>query len=285
VAVALAVLYFVWGSTYLGIKLAVVSFPPYHMLAMRFGAAALLLAGFLKLRGSPWPALKELLGSALVGVLLLVGGLGSVAWAESLGAPSGLAAVMVATMPLWLSLFVGLAGERTGPREVAAMLLGLGGVVLLSRGGELGMHPLAFLLLLMGPVMWAFGSALSRRLPHVQGAMGSAVQMAAAALLLVPLGVLRGERWAHAPSLASVAALAYLALFGSLLAFSAYVFLLNERVRPALLSSYAYVNPVVAVFLGVLLGGERVGPAELAGTAVVLVSVVLVIASPRSTRA
>lgn len=278
IAVALLVLYLVWGSTYLGIKFAVAGFPPYLMLALRFGMASFLLGGFLKLRGVPWPSAREMLGSALVGLLLLGGGMGNVSLAESLGAPSGLAAVMVATIPLWLSLFVGLMGERTTRREIVAMVLGLAGVVLLSRAGSMGPHPLAIVLLLAGPPMWALGSALNGRLPHVPGAMGSVVQMAAAGLVLLPLGLLRGERLSHAPGLGAWGALAYLVVFGSLLGFSAYVFLLNERVKPSLMTSYAYVNPAIAVLLGMALGGEQLTALELAGTGVVLASVVLVVA-------
>lgn len=281
IVLALLVLYLVWGSTYLGIKFAVDGFPPYLMLSIRFGAATLMLGAFLRLRGVPWPSPKEMLGSALVGLLLLIGGMGSVSLAESLGAPSGLAAVMVAAMPLWLSLLVGLMGERTTRLEIGAMVLGLGGVVLLSRGGSINGHPLAFVLLLVGPVLWALGSALNPRIPHARGAMATVVQMAAAGTVLLPLGLVRGERLLQMPSLGAWAALGYLVVFGSLLGFSAYVYLLNERVRPALMTSYAYVNPAIAVLLGMALGGERLTPLELAGTAVVLASVVLVVMARR----
>ncbi len=281
IALALGVLYLVWGSTYLGIKFAVAGFPPYLMLSIRFAAASLLLAAFLKLRGVPWPSPKEALGSAVVGLLLLIGGMGNVSVAESLGAPSGLAAVMVAAMPLWLSLFVGLMGERTTRLEIVAMLVGLGGVVLLSRGGSIGGHPLAVVLLLTGPMLWALGSALNTRIPHARGAMATVVQMAAAGAVLLPLGLLRGERLLEAPGPTAWAALAYLAVFGSLLGFSAYVYLLNERVRPALMTSYAYVNPAIAVLLGMALGGEHLTPIELLGTGVVLAGVVLVVAARR----
>jgi len=278
---ALATLYLVWGSTYLGIKIAVASFPPDLMLAMRCGAAALLLFAILKVRRTPWPTLRQAGGSAVVGLLLLVGGLGNVTTAEALGAPSGLAAVMVATMPLWSSLFLALAGERAGRQELVGMALGLGGVALLSRSSALGAHPAAFALLVVGPLLWAIGSVLSRRLPHAAGGMGSAVQLAAASPVLLALGAVRGERLTHAPSALGVGALAYLVVFGSLVAFSAYVFLLDRRVRPSIATSYAYANPVVAVLLGTLLAGEHLALADLAGTGMIVASVILVVSRRR----
>ncbi len=282
VVAALATLYLVWGSTYLAIKVAVASFPPDLMLALRCGAAALLLLAFVKLRGAPWPTLRQAGGSAAVGVLLLVGGLGNVTTAEALGAPSGLAAVMVATMPLWSALFLALSGERAGRWELAGMALGLTGVVLLSRSTALGAHPAAFALLVAGPLLWAVGSVLSRHLPHADGGMNSAVQLAAAAPVLLTLSAVRGEHLTQAPSLLGVGALAYLVVFGSLVAFSAYVFLLERRVRPTIATSYAYANPVVAVLLGTLLAGEHLAPADLVGTVLIVTSVILVVSRRRN---
>ncbi len=277
VAAALLILYIVWGSTYLAISFAVAELPPYLMLAVRFGVAGGLLYVIMRSRGAANPTRRQALGSAAVGVLLLVGGMGSVGLAQSFGAPSGLAAVMVATMPLWLTLFLALGGERTRPVDYVAMGIGLLGVLLLNLGSGLRGNPIAALLLIVSPFSWALGSALTRRLPQALGGMGSAVQMLAAGLLFVPLGLLRGERLEAAPSLGPVLALVYLVVFGSLIGFSAYVYLLNQRVRPALLTSYAYVNPVVAVLLGVAFAGERVTLPGLAGMAVVVLSVLLVL--------
>jgi len=277
IAVALLILYVVWGSTYLAIKFAVEDMPPYLMLAVRFGVAGCLMYGYVRLRRAPTGTPREWLGSAAVGVLLLVGGMGSVGLAQSFGAPSGLAAVMVATMPLWLTLFLTLMGERTGWRDFVGMGVGLLGVLLLNLESGLRGNPLAALFLLVSPFSWALGSALSRKLPQAPGGMGSAVQMLAAGLLFVPLGLMRGERVADVPSTGSLVALGYLILMGSLVGFSAYVYLLNQRVRPALLTSYAYVNPVVAVLLGMAFAGERLGAAGLAGMVVVVVSVLMVV--------
>lgn len=281
VAAAVVTLYLVWGSTYLAIKFAVADMPPYLMLAVRFGVAGGVLLLLMRARHLPMPTRREWWGSGTVGALLLVGGMGSVGMAESLGAPSSLAAVMVATMPLWLTLFLAFMGERAGRNEYVAMGLGLLGVVLLNLSGGLRSNPTAAVLLLGSPFAWALGSALSRKLPQAHGGMGSAVQMLVAGALFLPLGLLRGERVASLPSLGSGLALLYLITFGSLLGFSAYVFLLNQRIRPALLTSYAYVNPVVAVLLGMAFAGERLGLTAWAGMAVVVLSVVMVVGTGR----
>lgn len=277
VAVALLILYLVWGSTYLAIKFAVADMPPYVMLAARFGVAGALMYGIMRARGAVNPTARQWLGSATVGVLLLVGGMGSVGLAQSLGAPSGLAAIMVATMPLWLTLFLAFMGERAGRSEYLAMAIGLAGVLLLNFENGLRSNLLAAALLLVAPVSWAFGSALSRKLPQAPGGIGAAIQMLAAGVAFLPLSLLRGEHVTHVPSLSSGLALLYLVVFGSLIGFSAYVYLLNQRVRPSLLTSYAYVNPVVAVLLGMAFGGERLGLPGLVGMAIVVVSVVLVV--------
>lgn len=281
VAVALLILYVIWGSTYLAIKFAVEDLPPYLMLSVRFVLAGLMMLALMLWRGEKRPHLKQWLGSGAVGVLLLVGGMGSVGLAQSFGAPSGLAAVMVATMPLWLTLLLAFGGERAGRGEYVGMFIGLLGVLLINLETDLRSNPLAAGLLLLAPFSWALGSALSRRLPQAPGGMGSAAQMLAAGILFLPLGLLRGETVTGPPSLRSGLALAYLVVFGSLIGFSAYVYLLNARVRPALLTSYAYVNPVVAVLLGVAFAGERVGLPGLLGMTVVVVAVVLVVRSSR----
>ena len=279
VALALFILYVIWGSTYLAIRIAVEDLPPYLMLSVRFVLAGLLMFSYARWRGEKLPSARQWLGSSAVGVLLLVGGMGSVGLAQSFGAPSGLAAVMVATMPLWLTLLLSFGGERAGRGEYVGMVIGLVGVLLINLESGMRSNPLAAALLLVAPFSWALGSALSRRLPQAPGGMGSAAQMLAAGVLFLPLGLLRGETVVGPPTLSSVLALAYLVVFGSLIGFSAYVYLLNARVRPALLTSYAYVNPVVAVLLGVLFAGERVGLPGLLGMTVVVAAVVLVVRS------
>jgi drug/metabolite transporter (DMT)-like permease len=271
---ALAALYLVWGSTYLVMRWALEGFPPLWMGAVRFTFAGGLMFAFLKARGAPWPSRAQWAASAVTGFLLLACGNGMVAFAEQ-SVASSLAAVMVSAMPLWAALFSGLFGQWPGPREWAGMALGGMGVVLLNLDGELRASVPGAVALLLSPALWAFGSVWGKRLPLPPGAMTSALQMVCAGGMLLFAAPLVHGVPAHAPSAKAWGAVAFLALFGSLVAYSAYQFLLRT-VRPALATSYAYVNPVVALLLGVSLGGETLAPAAWAGTAVVLGAVGLV---------
>ena len=277
VAFPLLVLYLVWGSTYLGIKVAIETIPPFYMQAARFLIAGSVLYLFLRLRGEAHPTRREWLGSALIGGVLLIGGTGLVTLAQALGVSSGVAAVVVSTMPLWLALFARLHGGRVGRLEWTGMLIGLLGVVLLNLGSDLRANPLAGLLLFLAPVSWAFGSFWSPRVRQADGLMASAAQMLAAGVMFGLLGLLRGEAFVRVPSAGSGLALLYLVTFGSLLAYSTYVSLLSRNVRPAVLGSYAYVNPVVAVLLGVLFAGETVSAAGLLGMGVIVAGVVMAV--------
>lgn len=232
VAVAVVVLYFVWGSTYFAVKLAVETIPPFTMLAGRFLLAGGLLYGFARLRGLPHPTAAEWRSSALVGTLLLVAGTGSVALAQSPGVSSGVAAVVVSTMPLWFALFTRFRGERIAVPEWLGMGLGLVGVALLNAETDLRANPVAAIILFLALLAWAFGSVWSRDLPQPAGLMASAAQMLAAGLVFVPIALLRGETVTQRPSLGSSFALLYLVVFGSVVAYSAYLYLLGRRVRP-----------------------------------------------------
>ncbi|MDQ3398996.1 MAG: EamA family transporter, partial [Deinococcota bacterium] len=185
---SLGVLYLVWGSTYLAIKFAVETIPPYYLMATRFLLAGGALYLFLRARGQVRPGKSQWLGSALVGGLLLVGGTGLVAVAQTMGVSSGMAAVVVSTMPLWLALLVRIQGNRIGRLEWAGMLIGLVGVVLLNFGSDLRASPVASLLLFLAPISWAVGSAWSRKLPQPQGLMASATQMLTAGAMFAVIG-------------------------------------------------------------------------------------------------
>lgn len=279
VVIAVLILWVVWGSTYLAIQIAVNDLPPYLMLAVRFLLAGGLMWLYARITKQQVGTPRQWLGSGLVGVLLLVGGMGSLALAQSYGAPTGMAAVMIAAMPLWLTLFLALQGERTRRSDWLAMAVGMAGVVILSFEGDLRGNPWASALLIVSPLSWALGSSLTRKLPQVPGVMGSAVQMLAAGLVFVPFGFLRGETLSGTPSVTALLALLYLVVFGSIIGFTAYVHLLNKRVRPALMTSYTYVNPVVAIVLGMVFLNERVSTLGLVGMAVVVLSVLLVVRS------
>ena len=270
---ALAVVYLVWGSTYFGIKVAIGSLPPLGMLGLRFLLGGGLLYLFLRLRGVPNPTWPQWRASALVGLLLLGGGTGLVTLAER-QASSSVAAMLIAVSPLFASLFGRLWGERTSGREWLGIAVGLCGIVLLNVG-ELRATPLAAVLLVLAPLCWTFGSQWSRRLPLPSGLMGAAAEMLTGGTLLGLLSAVTHEHW-RTPTPASLWALLYLVLAGSILAYSAYMYLVAHT-RPALATSYAYVNPLVAVLLGLWLGGETLGWLGWLALAVITLGVLLVI--------
>lgn len=275
VLTALIALYLIWGSTYFAMRLVVEGMPPLLSAGIRYSIAGTLMFAFLIIRGAAWPTRRQWRDAGVVGVLLLLGGNGAVALALEQGVSSGMSALVVAIAPLFALIFASLWGQAVQGRDWLGILLGLGGVLLLNAGGELSASPAGGLLLVMAALVWAFGSMWGKRLQQPPAFMASAVQMLVGGLVLMLCGGMRGEAMHVLPSAQSLWALAYLVFFGSILGFSSYVYLL-ATVRPALATSYAYVNPVVAVAIGVWLGGERVDAMELAGMTIILVGVVLV---------
>ena len=274
IVLALLAVYLIWGSTYLGIRIALESFPPFLLAGTRFLLAGSVLYLGLRARGTPVPSRSQWAGGALLGTLLLVGGNAGVTFAEQ-WVTSGLAALGVATVPLWAALFAGLLGRWPRRFEWAGLALGFVGIVLLNLEGDMRANPLGALILLLAATSWAFGTVWSRRLSLPEGLMASAVEMLAAGAVLLPISLLAGERMSGPPSTRALLAFVYLVTFGALVAFSAYNYLLR-RVRPALATSYAYVNPLVAVALGVGLAGERIGGSGLLAMVVILAGVGLV---------
>ena len=280
VVAALLALYVIWGSTYLAIRIAIAGVPPLLMAAGRFLLAGGVLLTYLRARGAPWPTRKAWGAGALVGVLLCAAN-GLVTLAEQ-WVSSNLAAVVVASLPLWTVLLASLWGERPARAEGAGIALGLAGVIVLQLGGELSASPRGTLLLVASTWCWALGSIWGRRLPVPDGAMASAVEMLAGGAALALAGVLRGERITAVPAAGQLAAWLYLTVFGSLVAFSAYAFLLRQ-VRPALATSYAYVNPAVAVALGAA-AGEPVGARTIGALGLILAGVAALAAVRRPAR-
>jgi drug/metabolite transporter (DMT)-like permease len=274
IAVAILALYLIWGSTYLGIRIAIESIPPLLMIGTRFIVAGGTLYLFLRMRGVPTPNRLQWLGSTAVGILLIGGGMGGVATAEQ-WVPSSVAAVCIATAPLWISLFAGLWGRWPVRYEWLGLGLGFVGVVLLNLGSGLWASPFGAIVLLISPMCWAFGSAWSGRLQLPSGLMASAAQMLIGGVFVTVVGLILGQRITSIPSPQSLLALLYLIKFGSLIAYSAYGFVLR-RVRPALATSYAYVNPIVAVCLGVAIAGEHVTVLTIVAMVVILVGVGLI---------
>lgn len=275
IVLALLALYFIWGSTFLAMKFAIESFPPFMMAAIRFSVAGALLYGLLRLRGTPAPTLQQWLGATAVGTLLLSVGNAGVAIAEQT-VSSGVAALTIATVPLWMALFSGLWGQWPSTREWTGIVVGTVGVAVLSTGGALQASPWGMFLLLSAAASWAFGSIWGKRLAMPEGVMASAAQMLAGGLVLVLFSLLSGEHWPAQMTAKSVWSIAYLIVFGSFIAYSAYLFLLNA-VRPALATSYAFVNPVVAMFLGVWLASESIGRVEYVALFIIIVGVLLVL--------
>jgi drug/metabolite transporter (DMT)-like permease len=280
VALALFALYVIWGSTYLGMRVAMEGFPPFRMGSLRFLVAGTALFLVSWARGAALPTRAQWRNAVLVGTLMLAVGNGGVAYAEQT-VGSGLAALVISGMPLWMALFSGLFGKWPSPGDWAALALGALGIAILNHGSDLRGSPAGMLALLAASASWAFGSLWSRRLDLPGGPMTAATQMLGGGAVLLGMSLLRGEHLAGVPSARSVAALVYLTVFGSLVAFSAYLYLL-ARVRPTVASSYAYLNPVVAVLLGAALGGEAVQPAALVAMPLILASVAVVL-RPRRT--
>lgn len=264
---AFAAVYLIWGSTYLAIRLAVEGIPPMLMLGARFGVAGLLMYGFLRVRGAQRATPEEWRNAAVVGGLLLFLGTGSVAWAEQY-IDSGLAALLVTTVPVWMVVLDWLAnGRRPGIPTMVGIGVGFAGVAILVSPGGAGaadavagdMRLGAGLVVLFGSFMWSLGSVYSKRakLP-ANPFVATAVQMTAGGALLTLAGLMTGELRRFdvaAIELSAVLAWAYLLVFGSFVAFTAYVWLLRNT-TPAAVSTYAFVNPAVAVFVGWLFAGE-----------------------------
>ena len=274
VPLALFAVYVVWGSTYLAIRVALDSWPPFLLGAVRFLAAGGALYAFLRLRGMPAPTPLQWRNAAISGTLLLGIGNGLVCYAEQTVA-SGLAAIAVASMPLFAAAFGTLYRDWPSRLEWLGLVIGFGGVILLNLGSGMSGSPLGAIALVVAAIAWAFGSVWSRRRDMPPASMNTAAQMICGGAALSFFSILQGERMHALPSLEATLALFYLIVFGSLVAFTAYLFLL-KNVRPLLATSYAYVNPPVAVLLGAVILGEVVHASDVAAMAVILAGVAMI---------
>ena len=284
-AAAFAAVYLIWGSTYLAIRVAIETMPPFVMAGLRFVMAGALLYGWQRLRGAAAPLRLHWRSALIIGALLLVGGNGGVTWAEQ-EVPSGLAALVIATTPIWVVVFGALRPDTPRPsrRALVGVLLGLAGIALLIGPSSLStsgqqIRPISYFVLLLAPALWALGSLYSRgaKLPRAQ-LQGIGMEMLAGGALLLLLATATGE-WASldlaAISPRSAAAFLYLVFIGAIVGFSAYIWLLKNT-TPTKATTYAYVNPVVAVFLGWALLSEPVTPAMLVAMVVIIFSVALI---------
>ena len=276
VLTALLLVYVVWGSTYLGIAKALQAgvLPLTSVSGARFIiAGGLMYAALRVLWKMPRPTARQWRNLAIMGFTMLLLGNGMVVLAER-EVSSGLAATAVASVPLWMALFMAMRGQHASRGEWLGIGIGFLGVVWLNAGSSLAASPTGLVLLLIAPIGWAFGSVWARDLDLPGPFMTAAGQMICGGVMLVLVGLASGERPTTLPGTDGLLAVAYLALFGSIIAFSAYVWLLHN-VRPTLAGSYAYVNPVIAVLLGALLNGERFGWRDIVAMAVILVGVLV----------
>lgn len=285
VALALAAVYLVWGSTYLAIRFAIETIPPFTMAGVRFTVAGWLLYGLVRMRGAPAPTRRHWMSAAFIGTLLLGMGNGGVTWAEQV-VPSGIAALVVATVPAWMVLFDWLRAGGTRPtvRVVLGLALGLAGIGLLVAAGQADFSAARIDLagvaaLLLAALSWAFGSIRSRSLDVPSSVLQlTAMQMIMGGMVLFGAGVVTGEPARldlAAVSLDSGLALGYLIVFGAWVGYGAYIWLLRNT-TPAVVSTYAYVNPGIAVFLGWLLADEPLDGWMLGAMAVTLAGVALI---------
>lgn len=283
VVAAFAAIYVIWGSTYLAIRFAIETIPPFLMGGARFLTAGAILYAFARARGAAPPSRIHWRSAIIIGGMLLLGGNGGVILAEQM-VPSGLAALIIATVPLWMVLLNWLRGDGIRPTAGVALglVLGVTGIALLvGPGGAagIGVNPIGVAVLVLASLSWSIGSLYSRRarLP-ADPLVATAIEMLAGGGLLAALGTATGEvgqiQFAQM-SPRSLLALGYLIAFGSLVAFSAYVWLLRVS-TPARVSTYAFVNPIVAVLLGWALAGEALTPRMLLAAALIVTAVVLI---------
>ena len=283
--IGLSLVYVIWGSTYLAIKLGVDTLPPFPMLGVRFLLAGAILFAWCARRGLPRPTRAQWGAAAVVGALLPGIGNGAVGWAET-RIDSGLAALIIAIIPLWMALLDRLfLGRRLSARAAVGIAVGLGGVAyLVDPTGASSGDLVAAVALVFSSLAWAAGSLYATRSPRpADPILGVAMQMLAGGLVLSVMGA---GQWSHvdlgAVSSASLGGLAYLIVVGSIVGYSAYGWLL-QNAPSSLVATYAYVNPVVAVLLGAAFAGERVTAHTLVGGAVIVVAVALIVtAKPRA---
>lgn len=272
----LAATWLVWGSTYLAIKYALISFPPFFQMGTRFLVAGAVLLAWMRWRGKPMPTFVEWRNALICGTLMLGGGMGGTAVAETT-VGSGLVVAFIAVLPLIIALVNLCYGVKPGKMEAAGIAVGVVGVLMLTQGASFQASTHGLIAITVACITWSIGSVLSQRtLPLAQGAMGFASEMLCGGVVLMGMSAFTGETPTWPPQPEAVAAWIYLVVFGSLVAFNAYMVLL-AKASAGLASSYAFVNPVIAMLLGVAIAGETVTGFEWAAVAVVLAGVVLLV--------
>ena len=281
---AFATIYLIWGSTYLGIRVAVETMPPFLMAGVRFLVAGGVLLAFLKFRGAPWPTAQQWRVNAIIGTFLLLGGNGLVVWAEQT-IPSGITALLIGVSPLFFVLieWAWPGGTRPTALTSAALLIGFAGVAWLAapweNAAQGGLSPAGIIAILGACLFWSIGSIYSRHAKHgADPFLSSSLQMLGGGAALTLAALVHGDfGQLHIATIAPRAwiAFTYLVCAGSLVGFSTFVWLMKHS-TPARVSTYAYVNPVVAVILGWLILGEPIGPRTLVASAIIVTAVAII---------
>jgi drug/metabolite transporter (DMT)-like permease len=289
---AFAIIYFVWGSTFLAIRVGVHEVPPFLLAGLRFAVSGIVLFAWMRLRGTPSPSVREWLAASFLGTLIFLIDYGCLFWAEQ-RVPSGIAAVVLATIPVFIALLeiTLLRTQRLTVRLAAALAVGICGVaVLVNRSfswGEAPINRAGASALMVAAFTWSLATILSRKLPlPASKPMSAAAQMLSGGIQLFLLSALSGETRSfrlQTVSWNAWLALVYLIVAGSIVGFTAYIWLLHYE-SPTKVGTYAYVNPVVAVVLGHFVGKEAIGPRTLLGTMFVLVSVITITTTPARSR-
>ena len=274
VMASLGAVYLIWGSHYLATAIALESYPPFMLTAIRLLVAIVILLISLKLRRVAQPGAREAIVAVCIGAVMFAG-VGAIALGQDLGVASGLASLAVGSVPIWAILISLAFGYRPCAVEGAGLIVGIAGLAILNLQGGMTSQPLGAAVVLAGSLMWAFGTVMSSRLSLPRGIAGLKFQMTGGFLALALISLARGETIPAQPTPLSNLALLYLAVVSTLVAFSAYMYLVRN-VRPSLATSYAYVNPVIAVVLGAALLAEPVTGSSLLATVVIVTGVVLV---------
>ena len=277
VILALFCTYFIWGSTYLAIRFGIESFPPFLMAGMRFTIAGAILYIVMRYLGAANPTKQQWLGASAVGILLPALGNGTVCYVQQT-ISSSVAALSIATAPIWMAIFSSIWGHKITNKEWLGVAVGFVGIALLNIGGSLHGELTSALLLIFAAASWSFGSVWGRRLEMPIGLMASATQMLIGGLVLLLMSALQSETWPQQISQKSWGAMLFLIVLGSLVAYSAYQYLL-KTVRPLVASSNTFVNPVVAFTVGIWFANEHVTTIEFIALAVILVGVFLVLSA------
>ena len=284
IVLAFVAIYTIWGSTYLGIRLAIQTVPPFLMAGIRFIIAGGVLFAWALSRGVSLPSTANWKSAAIVGGLLLLGGNGGVTWAEQI-VPSSLAAVLITTVPIWMVIVEMFERERKLPSRhvILGLAFGFAGVVLLAGpsdlAGSTGLNPVGAAVLIGASLSWAAGSIYSRHAPVPKSQLlGSGMEMLSGGMFLTIAAIVSGEWASFQPSNvsnSSLIALIYLVIFGSLIGFTSYIWLLTKT-TVARVSTYAYVNPVVAIILGVAIAGEQLTLRTLVASVVIVAAVFVI---------